>query len=167
MVLRYANKFKFSFSRYLTSWPQMTFDLDLWHFDHMNISRFPYYIDKNKFGSNRTSTSQMRPFSHIQPILQLDLRWPLTLVNDLQLHEGMKVPILYQQTKFGSNWTSTFQMRPFSHFQPILQLDLGWPLTLICDLWPHQQMRDPMLHLWLNFGWNPLKHVEGRVKILC
>ena len=42
-------------------------------------------------------------------------------------------------------------MRPFSHFRPILQLDLRWPLTLIYDLWPHQQMRVPMLHLWLNF----------------
>ena len=50
-------------------------------------------------------------------------------------HEHMKVPILYKQTKFGSNQTSTFQMRAFSHFQPILQLDLRWPLTLICDLW--------------------------------
>ena len=40
-------------------------------------------------------------------------------------------------------------MRPFSHFQPILQLDLRWPLILIYNLWPHQQMRAPMLHLWL------------------
>ena len=42
----------------------------------------------------------------------------------------------------------TFQMRPFSHFQPILQLDLRWPLTLIYEIWPHQQMRVPMSHLW-------------------
>ena len=27
-------------------------------------------------------------------------------------------------------------MRPFSHFQLILQLDLRWPLTLIYGLWP-------------------------------
>ena len=38
-------------------------------------------------------------------------------------------------------------MRPLSHFQLILQLDLRWPLTLICDLLHHQQMRAPMLHL--------------------
>ena len=55
-------------------------------------------------------------------------------------------------------------MRPISHFQPILKLDLRWPLTLICDLWPHQQIRVPMLHLWPNFGWNPSKHVEVRAK---
>ena len=50
-------------------------------------------------------------------------------------------------------------------FSVILQLDLRWPLTLIYDLRPHhQQMRVPMLHLWPNFGWNPLKHVEVRAK---
>ena len=70
----------------------------------------------------------------------------------------------YEGTKFGSNRTSTFQMRPFSHIQAILQLDLKWPLTLICDLWPQQQMRVPILHLWPNFGWNPSKHVEVRAK---
>ena len=36
-------------------------------------------------------------------------------------------------------------MRPLLYFQPILQLDLRWPLTLICDLWLHQQMSVPML----------------------
>ena len=59
-------------------------------------------------------------------------RWPLTLICDLCEH--IKLPILYQLTKFGSNQTSTFQMRPLSHFQPTLQLDLRWPLTLICAL---------------------------------
>ena len=34
------------FSGYLTSWPQMTFDLDLWPFDRMNIWRLAYYINK-------------------------------------------------------------------------------------------------------------------------
>ena len=76
----YASKSKFTFSGYLTSWPQMIFYLDLWPFDYMNIWRFPYFINKPSHGSNRTSTFQMRLFSHFQPILQLDLRWPLTLV---------------------------------------------------------------------------------------
>ena len=105
----------------------------------------------------QTSTFQMRPFSHFQPILQLDLWWPLISVYYLWPHEHMTVPILYELTKFGSNTTSTFQMRPLSHFQSILQLDLRWPVTLICDLWPCQQIRVPMLHLWPNFGWNPTK----------
>ena len=60
----------------------------------------------------------------------------------------------------------TFQMRWILHFEPILQLDLRWPLTLICDLLPHLQMQVPVLHLWPNFGWNPSKHVEGRAKCL-
>ena len=106
----------------------------------------------------------MRPFSHYQLILQLDLRWTLTLVYDLWLHEHMKVHILYQETKFGSNRRSTSQMRPFSHFQPILQLDPRWPLTLIYDLSPHQILRTPKLHLRPNVGWNPSKHVDDRAK---
>ena len=55
--------------RLSTSWLKMTFDLDLWPFDSMN-----------KFGSNRISTFQMKPLSHFQPILQLDFRWPSTLM---------------------------------------------------------------------------------------
>ena len=46
-------------------------------------------------------------------------------------------------TMFGSNQTSTFQIRPILHLEPILQLDLRWPLTSVCDLWPHQQMKVP------------------------
>ena len=64
-----------------------------------------------------------------------------------------------------SNWSS-MQISPNLHFQVILQLDLRWPLTLIYDLWPHQQMRVLMLHLWPKFGWNPSKHVEDRAKCL-
>ena len=141
-------------------WP-FTLICDLWPHEHMKVS---ILYQLTKFASNQTSTFQMRPFSHFQTILQLDLRWPVTLVHDLWLHEHMKGHILYQYTKFGSNRTSTFQMRLLSHFQPILQLDLRWPLTLIYDLWPHQQMRVPMLHLWPNFGWNSSKHVEDRAK---
>ena len=32
------------------------------------------------------------------------------------------------------------------------------------DLWPHQQMRVPMLNLWPNCGWNSSKHVEDSAK---
>ena len=63
----------------------------------------------------KTSTFQMRPFSHFRHILQLDLTWSLTLVHDLWLHEQMKLHT-YQLTKFGSNRTSTFQMRLFSAY---------------------------------------------------
>ena len=46
----------------------------------------------------------------------------------------MQVNIWSRSPQFGSNRTSTFQMRPFSHFQPILQLDLTWPLNF--GIWP-------------------------------
>ena len=84
-------------------------------------------------GSNWISTFQMRPFSHFQPILQLDLRWPLTLVHDLWLHEHMKVHI-YQQTKFGSNRTSTFLNETIFTFSAYLTT---WPqMTFDVDIWP-------------------------------
>ena len=33
------------------------------------------------------------------------------------------------------------QISPHLHFQVILQVDLRWPLTLLCDLWPHERMK--------------------------
>ena len=35
-----------------------------------------------------------------------------------------------------------------------------------CDLWPQQQMRVLMLHLWCKFGWKSIKHLEDRTKYL-
>ena len=68
LILKYANESHLTFSDYLLTWPQMTFDLDV-TFDLKNIwSLVPDF------------NFQMRPISHFQPILQLDLRWPLTLV---------------------------------------------------------------------------------------
>ena len=103
---------------------------------------------------------QISPNLHFQVILlQVDLRWALTLICDLLTAWTYEVShIISIKTKLDSNRASAFQMRLLSHFQPILQLDLRWPLTLICDLRPHQQMRVSMLHLWPNFGWNPEIH---------
>ena len=39
-------------------------------------------------------TFQMKQFLHFQPVLQLNLRWPLTLEYDIWLREHMKVSIL-------------------------------------------------------------------------
>ena len=44
--------------------------------------------------SDRSSSLQIRPTLHFQVILQLDLRWPLTLVYDHWPHEHIKVPTL-------------------------------------------------------------------------
>ena len=112
-------------------WCKLTFDLD------------PHTCYGN---SNWSSSMQISPNLHFKVILQVDLGWPLTLICDLWPHEHMKVSILYQWTKFGSNQTSTFQMRPFLHFQPILQLDLRWPSTLVHDLWLHEHMKVYILY---------------------
>ena len=43
-------------------------------------------------------------------------------------------------------------MMPLSHFQPILQPDLRWPLTLVYDLWPHEHIKVLMqLFKWGHF----------------
>ena len=138
------------------TWP-LTFICDLWPHGEVKGS---YITSINQVwfqsDSNFSNEVNFTFWDHLTT-------WPLmTFVYDLWPHEHTKGPILCQYTKFGSNRTSTFQMRPISHFQPIFQLDLRWPLTLICDLWPHQQMRVSVLHLWPNFGWNPSKHVEVR-----
>ena len=88
----------------------------------------------------------MSQILHFQAILQIDLTWPLTFICDLWPHEHVKVPILHQFTKFGSNWTSTFQTRWILHFEPILQLNLWWTLTLVYDLWPREHMKGPILY---------------------
>ena len=42
----FSNKAIFTFLAYLTTWPQMTFDIGIWPFDRMNIWRFQFYINK-------------------------------------------------------------------------------------------------------------------------
>ena len=65
------------------------------------------------------------------------------------IHKPSLVPIGLQLFNWG-------QFCIFSLFYNLTSYDL---LTLVCDLWPHQQMRVPMLHLWLKFGWKPSKYV--------
>ena len=48
-------------------------------------------------------------------------------------------------------------MRPFSHFQPILQLDLRWPLTLVYDLWLHEHKGSHIISInqvWFKSDFN-------------
>ena len=102
-------------------------------------------------------------FSYFQPILQLDLRWPLTLVHDpwcmiiwrftYYINKPSLVQIRLQLFKWGH-----FHIFRLSY---TLTSDDLWPWY---DIWPHQYMRVPMCHLWPNFGWNPSKHVEDRAK---
>ena len=118
----FSNKAIFTFSAYLTTWPQMTFDLGTW-----------------------PMTAWTYEGSHIVSINQVWFKSRINFSNE-------------------AIFTFSAHLTTLPHFQQILQLDLRWPLTLIYDLWPHQQMTVPMLHLWPNFGWNPIKHVEDRAK---
>ena len=90
------------------------------------------------FGSNQTSTFQMRVIFHFQPFFQLDLRWPLTSVCDLDLiniwrfpfyiHKPSLVPIGLQLFKRDPNMNFSFST--FLPTWPQMTLDLGtWPLT--------------------------------------
>ena len=54
-----------------------------------------------------------------------------------------------------SNWSSSMQMSKILHFQAILQIDLSWPLTFICDLWRHEHVKVPLLHHINKPSWVP------------
>ena len=68
-----------------------------------------------------------------QVILQVDLRWLLILISDLLTTWTWRFPYYIYKPSLVPIGLQTFQMRPLSHFQPIIQLDLRWPLTL---MWP-------------------------------
>ena len=109
----------------------------------------------------------MRPFSHFHIFslffnLTSDDIWPWYMTFVLINKWGFPCCI-YDPTLVEIH-QSMWKIGPFSHFQPIFKLDLRWPLTLTYDIWPHQQMRVPMLYLWPIFGWNPSKHVEDIAK---
>ena len=128
MVLKYAYKSKFIFSGYLISWPQMTFDLDLWPFDHMNIWRFPYYINNPslvQIGLQLFNWGHFHIFRISYNLSQMTFDLGMTFDG-----MNMKVHILYQLTKFGSNRTS--QLFKWGHFHIF---SLSYNLTSD-DLWP-------------------------------
>ena len=92
----------------------------LWPFDLMNMCRYLLYINWPSLvtiGFQLFKWCEYYILAHLTtwPLMTFDLStWPLTLVHDLWLHEHIKGPILYPQTRFGSNLT--FQIRSFSHF---------------------------------------------------
>ena len=103
---------------------------------------FHHHIAHSLLGyrnSNWSSSMQISPNLQFHVILQVDIRWPLTLICDLWLHEHMKVSIFYQWKMVQIRLP--FQMTPFSNFQSIFQLDLRWLLTLVHDLWLHEHVK--------------------------
>ena len=157
MVLKYENKSKFTFSGYLTSWPQMTFDLDLWPltawtyegFHILPISQIWFKVD---FNFSNEAIFTFSAYLTTWPQMTFDLgTWPLTAWT----YDGSYI-ISINQVWFKSDFN-------FSNEANFTFFSISYNLTSN-DLWPHQQMRVPMLHLWPNCGWNPSKHVEDRAK---
>ena len=68
---------------------------------------------------------------------------PSQFVDDAHRHLTL-IPHLLGSN--GSNWSSSMQMSQILHFQAILQIDLTWLLTFICDLWPHEHVKVPTLY---------------------
>ena len=64
-----------------------------------------------------------------------------------------------------------FQLSNVAKFHILAYLKI-WPLTLICDLWPCQQVKVPILHLWPKFvqmelqllKWGKISHFQPILK---
>ena len=70
-------------------------DLDMWHLTSWTYEG-SHIISKQQVWFQSYVTFQMWWILHFQPIIKLDLEWPLTLVYELWLREHTKIPILYQ-----------------------------------------------------------------------
>ena len=114
----------------------MTFDLDLWPFDHMNIWRFPYYINKPSLvpvglqlfiWGNFTFSAYLTTW----PYMAFDLdMWPFDLINKwvfpCYIHKPSLVPIGLQLFNWG-------QFYIFSLSYNLTSYDL-WPWYVTFDL---------------------------------
>ena len=144
----------------------MTFDLGM-TFDCMNIWQFPYYINKPSLVPIRLQLFKWGHF-HIFSLsynLTSDDLWPWYMTFDHMNIWQSPYHRPYQYTKFGSNQTSTFQMKLLSHFQPF-QMRLTftfsaylatWPQMIFdLDMWPLTSSTDEgshvasMTQLWLK-----------------
>ena len=148
----------FKFQPYnLTSDDLVIWTLTLWTW------KFPHYIIKPSFVPIRLQLFKWGEFYIFSPsyTMTLDDLWPWYVTFD-----GMNIWSIPYYINKPSLVTIRLQLFKWGHFH-IFSLSYNltsndlWPWY---DLWPHQQMRVPMLHLLPNFGWNPSKHVEGRAK---
>ena len=68
-----------------------------------------------------------------------------------------------------ANWSSSMQISPNLHFQVILQADLRWPLTLVCDLltaWTYEGSHIiPINQVWFKSDFQLFKW--GHFHIFC
>ena len=132
-----------------------TFDLDIWP-----LTTWTYkgsHIVTTKFGSNRTSTFQMRQLLHFQRILQLDPRWPLTLRCVLLPHHKCWFPCcIYYPTLVEihqSMWKVEPNVNLFSQQTTTTSWDKVIPMCLSCWGWQHKKAANPLSIFCLLKSW--------------
>ena len=100
----FSNEAIFTLSAYLTTRPQLTFDLGLWPLtastyegsNIISINQIWFKLDFN------FSNEAIFTFSWPQITFDLDI-WPLTLIYDLWPHQQMTVSMLHLWPNFGWN----------------------------------------------------------------
>ena len=129
-------------------------------FDFMNMWRFLHYINKPSLDAIGPQLFKWGEFYILSPSYNLtsDDLWPWYMTFD---HMNIQsVPYFINTPSLVSIGLQLFK---WSHFHIF---SLSYNLTSD-DLWPHQRMRGPRLHLWPNFVWNPSKlwKVEPNVNL--
>ena len=148
----------------------MTFDLtNIWRLPYYIHKPSLVPIELHLFKWHQSSIfglSYLWMFSVIQFILFISIfslsynltsdnlwpSWHVTLGS--RTYEGSHIISINQvwfQSDFNFSHEANFakqsmQMSQISHFQAILQIDLTWPLTFICDFWPHEHVKVPKLY---------------------
>ena len=145
-------RFYISSSSYnFTSLWSLTLIYDFWPQQH-NIHRFPSCMILSLvpvgFPTFRFEWIKLDIFSSI---IQLELRWPLTLVFHLDQH--LNVPLMHpSDLSLVPTGIQLFKWVQILHFSEPHNLTPDEFLTLMCDLWPHGHMKLSVLHLWPKFG---------------
>ena len=114
----------------------MTFDLDLWPSTAWTYEGFPDYINKPslvQIGLQLFKWSHCHIFNLSNNLTSDDL-WPWYMTFDCM--NIWRFTYYINKPSLVQIGLSTFQMRPFSHFQPILYLtsDELWPWYMTSDL---------------------------------
>ena len=163
MVLKYANESYFTFSGYLTNWPHMTFDFYLWPLTSW-LCEGSYVMSINHvwFQSDFNFSNEVNFTFWAHLTTWPDGLWTWYMTFD---HKNIqRVPYCINTPSLVPIGLKLFKRGHFYNFSLSYNLTSDELWYWYVDLWPHQQMRVLMLHLWPNFGWNPSKHVDSRAK---
>ena len=133
-VSMYANESHLTYSGYLITWPQMTFDNDMWP-----LTSWTFWFQSDSNFSNETNLTFAAYFTtwpQMTLFIFQNLRWTLTLVCDLWPDEYMKVPILYPWPRLVPIRLQLFKWGKFYIFNLVYNLTSD-------DIWPWYVTFDP------------------------